>query len=506
MSTQSQEQKISDVMQKHASFLNSMKSEVKGKLFDKLKRSARSHQYGNDTVSSRRLRSDFKSVMDVVNEMGLQSRLFDVIFSANEASEMKRVRSKWLAKDAHPSVEAAQTAWMAKQRQTGGKRDPDPTFGCKKSSLLDAISALEPSAPSSHSCFNQERVVPLALRTPSLTQLSAKHKELHPRRMHIGLDDCLEGSSQFLAQRNHLGMDTIERGHTLAARQYLKFGAPASVRPAIWRLALGLSTVGGADERDSYAALQAAGSGAKSNTQERDDLFSEEIFSTYLDKIYDDPIYFPFGESIERLLTAFSRDKWVRENGAVPLHPMKKIDHQSISMDEGNIPPRGSYPPECLVHFIAPLSLVYEIEADAHAVCLNLFARHWCRLSAISTQPGTLLGLCKTFEDILEGIAPELVSHLLRLGVHPLRIAFPWIQTAFSQYLEARELLLLWDRIIGFNDLALLPVLAVSIFVFRSEVLCMLETGNEVESSFADASRLKVVPLLQAILFQGEIR
>ena len=37
----------------------------------------------------------------------------------------------------------------------------------------------------------------------------------------------------------------------------------------------------------------------------------------------------------------------------------------------------------------------------------------------------------------------------------------------FLGYLETAQLLLLWDRIIGYNTLEILPVLAVAVFAFR---------------------------------------
>lgn len=43
----------------------------------------------------------------------------------------------------------------------------------------------------------------------------------------------------------------------------------------------------------------------------------------------------------------------------------------------------------------------------------------------------------------------------------------PWIMSGFVGYLAPSETLLLWDRIIGFDSLLVLPVLAVAIMTFR---------------------------------------
>ena len=88
--------------------------------------------------------------------------------------------------------------------------------------------------------------------------------------------------------------------------------------------------------------------------------------------------------------------------------------------------------------------------------------------------------------------------------VDPLRIAFNWIFYAFCGYLEIDQVLILWDRIIGYDTLEILPMLACSIFLFRSAALQEGYTEEGVHEVFEDASKLKVVPLLQQFLFLRE--
>ena len=58
----------------------------------------------------------------------------------------------------------------------------------------------------------------------------------------------------------------------------------------------------------------------------------------------------------------------------------------------------------------------------------------------------------------------------------------------------------LWDRIIGFDDLELLPVLAAAIFVYRAKWLLQASEPAHVQRLLADATGLRVVPLLQLFL------
>jgi hypothetical protein len=75
------------------------------------------------------------------------------------------------------------------------------------------------------------------------------------------------------------------------------------------------------------------------------------------------------------------------------------------------------------------------------------------------------------FESLLQQLHPTLCLHLAKLGLPPTDIVFKWIQFAFASYLPARQLLLFWDRVIGFDSLDLVPLLAVAILLFRSSEL-----------------------------------
>ena len=116
-----------------------------------------------------------------------------------------------------------------------------------------------------------------------------------------------------------------------------------------------------------------------------------------------------------------------------------------------------------------------------------------------------LLSLCRLFENLVQRFEPEVFYHLLDLGIQPLQVAFQWIQFAFAGYLEPQETLLLWDRVIGFDRLELLPILAASIFLYRAASLVQCRTADDVRDVFSDPSKIKVIPLLQHFLFSHEM-
>ncbi|KAJ7425362.1 hypothetical protein WISP_23882 [Willisornis vidua] len=94
----------------------------------------------------------------------------------------------------------------------------------------------------------------------------------------------------------------------------------------------------------------------------------------------------------------------------------------------------------------------------------------------------------------------EEVSHILPLSSfaikrtikscgtqRKLRISFKWMVRAFSGYLATDQLLLLWDRILGYNSLEILAVLAAAVFAFRAVNLMEVTSlaAAEVRISFS---------------------
>ena len=130
----------------------------------------------------------------------------------------------------------------------------------------------------------------------------------------------------------------------------------------------------------------------------------------------------------------------------------------------------------------------------------EMWARYWCKLHAFSTQSGSLLPLLRLFEDLLQECTPAVCLHLLRLEVPPGSMAVHWISSGFASFLPVEQTLVLWDRIIGFDSLELLPILAAAVFVYRAKWLLQASEPSQVQRLLADATGLKVVPLLQLFL------
>lgn len=74
---------------------------------------------------------------------------------------------------------------------------------------------------------------------------------------------------------------------------------------------------------------------------------------------------------------------------------------------------------------------------------------------------------------------------------------------AFSGHLPPDQLLLLWDAILGYDCLEILPLLALAILSFRKENIFQVNTLQNVDAVLADLSTISVIPLLQLALMKA---
>ena len=100
-----------------------------------------------------------------------------------------------------------------------------------------------------------------------------------------------------------------------------------------------------------------------------------------------------------------------------------------------------------------------------------------------------------------QDVEPEVCAHLQKLGCPLLELGLPWIVNACVGHLDVEQVLLLWDRIVGFDSLLPLPLLAVAVICCRRHMILKTETKSELLILMDDLSQLNAVALLQGILF-----
>jgi hypothetical protein len=357
--------------------------------------------------------------------------------------------------------------------------------------LLEAIAEIRSPNRSDFLRIEDEWcLVRLSLQTATLSELQAMYSELCPDQ---SPDSCRRDGAGSEAERRLLGQRVLGVGFAPFARQYAKRGVPACLRPKLWRIILGLPPETTEEEQQTLRQLSAE--------VDRLDLITDELYQLDVQAIADDDKFFVFEDRLSEVMMAFSRDSWILENSRVRVHATLR-GHACPGQPSGvAIPPSGVQPFRGLVSYAAPLCFLYVNTAELFHVLREMFASYWCRLNALQSTPDGLLSLLKMFEDLVGRHAPAAVQALLMLDLQPLKIAAAWIQFSFVGVLEVQELLLLWDLILAYDTLALLPVLAAAVFVFRAEAIKSASNVAEVEEMFADGSKLQVIPLLQAFMF-----
>jgi hypothetical protein len=169
--------------------------------------------------------------------------------------------------------------------------------------------------------------------------------------------------------------------------------------------------------------------------------------------------------------------------------------------DETPSPPSGVQPFLGFTNYFAPLCYLYSDQSLLYSTSSSLWRLLWCKLNVLSGDNGTLLHTCKTFENLLGILNPKLFLHLLNLGISPLHVAFPWIQMSFVSFFEIDQLLILWDRVIGYMDLSIFAILSTAIFIARAEPLFLCTNCEKAIAILNEGTRLKVIPLLQMFLY-----
>uniref|UniRef100_A0AAQ5XGQ0 Rab-GAP TBC domain-containing protein n=1 Tax=Amphiprion ocellaris TaxID=80972 RepID=A0AAQ5XGQ0_AMPOC len=294
--------------------------------------------------------------------------------------------------------------------------------------------------------------VPLNVR--DIPQLRQAYSELNLTTGQLGIDDHADiHPDLFESEYVQIGKKVVVEQDSAAAQQYSRQGCSTGLRADLWALIL------------------------NSTNQ-------------------------------SQVLLCFSRDTAVLEhfkyNSATP--PKSYIQGKVGDGDCAVVyPPNGVIPFHGFSMYVAPLCFLYNEPSKLYSVFREMYIRYFFRLHSISSSPSGIVSLCLQFERLLQTHLPQLFYHLRQIGAQPLRIAYKWMVRAFSGYLSTDQLLLLWDRILGYDSLEVVAVLAAAVFAFRAENLMEVTSLASAEAILADLSTLKVMPLIQIFLFATAI-
>uniref|UniRef100_A0A4W6CSX2 TBC1 domain family, member 19 n=1 Tax=Lates calcarifer TaxID=8187 RepID=A0A4W6CSX2_LATCA len=322
--------------------------------------------------------------------------------------------------------------------------------------------------------------VPLNVR--DIPQLRQAYSELNLTTGQLGIDDHAHVHPDlFENDYVQIGKKVVADQDSAAAQQYSRQGCPTGLRAELW--ALILNSTNQPPDVMHYEQL-------KAGVIQHDLLVDNLIYKDVKLTASNDDYYFVFEDFLYQVM-CFS-----------PLYVLMLLFQEEHRMSRIK---QGVCVCVCVCPPVAPLCFLYNEPSKLYSVFREMYIRYFFRLHSISSSPSGIVSLCLQFERLLQTHLPQLFYHLRQIGAQPLRIAFKWMVRAFSGYLSTDQLLLLWDRILGYDSLEVVAVLAAAVFAFRAENLMEVTSLASAEAVLADLSTLKVMPLIQIFLFATAI-
>uniref|UniRef100_A0A8C8EAK6 TBC1 domain family member 19 n=2 Tax=Otus sunia TaxID=257818 RepID=A0A8C8EAK6_9STRI len=333
---------------------------------------------------------------------------------------------------------------------------------------------------------NHLGLIQVPLKVKDIPELKEDFSELGLNIGQLGIDDSAQVPPEFFENEHvRVGQKVLAEQDSAAAQQYVRQGCPTALRADLWALILNISNQ--PEDILYYEQL-------KSNVIQHDLLVDSLIYKDVKLTASNDDYYFVFEDYLYQVLLCFSRDTAVLEHFTYSsATPPRSYIRGKLGMEEYAVfyPPNVNY--NSFILSVAPLCFLYHEPSKLYQIFREMYVRFFFRLHSISSHPSGIVSLCLLFETLLQTHLPQLFYHLREIGAQPLRISFKWMVRAFSGYLATDQLLLLWDRILGYNSL---EVLAGNRTVFTKRPFCFLS-----QAVLADLSTLKVMPLLQIFLF-----
>uniref|UniRef100_A0A8C2NBD9 Rab-GAP TBC domain-containing protein n=1 Tax=Capra hircus TaxID=9925 RepID=A0A8C2NBD9_CAPHI len=344
-------------------------------------------------------------------------------------------------------------------------------------------------------------LIQVPLKVKDIPELKEFFVELGLTTGQLGIDDSTQVPPELFENEHvRIGQKVLTEQDSAAAQQYIRQGSPTALRAELWALILNISSH--PEDILYYEQL-------KTNVIQHDLLVDSLIYKDVKLTASNDDYYFVFEDYLYQVLLCFSRDTSVLSHFAYnSASPPKSYIRGKLGLEEYAVfyPPNGKsnvifYQLIFRILSVAPLCFLYHEPSKLYQIFREMYVRFFFRLHSISSHPSGIVSLCLLFETLLQTYLPQLFYHLREIGAQPLRISFKWMVRAFSGYLATDQLLLLWDRILGYNSLEILAVLAAAVFAFRAVNLMEVTSLAAAEAVLADLSTLKVMPLLQIFLF-----
>jgi hypothetical protein len=147
----------------------------------------------------------------------------------------------------------------------------------------------------------------------------------------------------------------------------------------------------------------------------------------------------------------------------------------------------GIFPIWGITLYTMPICYLYANANDAYIIFREMYIRFFFPLHSLNETTSSIFYQSTLFENLLKEKDSQLYFYLaFDLGVFPLDIAFKWMLYCFVGVLDVEQVLLMWDRMIGYDTTDILALTAAALFWYRREELmqCKSQQDVSVNASF----------------------
>ncbi|XP_046978707.1 TBC1 domain family member 19 [Vanessa cardui] len=470
-------------------------------------------------------KEDFKQTLQqAMKEKGLDTKLRNTVFhwvrtqskqnKLDPLTSLSKASAQW-EKRIHKSLNSmcsdletslAKIRSQSEQEELADKWNELSTYSLDLSKyrpvyapkdFLDVLLTLSGYVPFTREDEPKWEFAHLPLQVKTLDQLRKIYQEWTNGEPLLGVNpnmpSTVPGFATLEAERIGLGERVAVLGYAPVIQEYLKKGSPQCLRAKLW------SQVLGADVKQQQIIYF---NQLKKNVLEVDLMIDKLIFKDVQLTASNDDQYFVFEDLLYQVMLCFSRDgEAARAAGASALRVAVKGRHTPDCLIA--FPPSGVIPFHGFTMYATPFCYLYDDPVQLYFMFRAFYMRYWHRLHYISTHPQGIVSLCLLYERLLEANEPLLWIHFRNININPIRVVFKWLMRAFSGHLPPDQLLLLWDAILGYDCLEILPLLALAILSFRKENIFQVNTLQNVDAVLADLSTISVIPLLQLALMKS---
>ncbi|OUM66474.1 hypothetical protein PIROE2DRAFT_6312 [Piromyces sp. E2] len=338
-----------------------------------------------------------------------------------------------------------------------------------------------PPLPDTYTSFWSS--LPIYIKTPTIEEFRIKFKELDPNYVHLEVlkDLDTDKAVNTLNTRYELGNKIINSSSRLAARQYSKYGLPMFQRVKIYEIML-ISEF--TDNIEAYTYQYCS---SLKNNIIKYELLVDDVVQTDVKQIQNDDSYFIFEDILSKVMYYWTRDHWLipkvyQNNNVNDCGNTEGWFEPFIDNKRKIYPPNGIIPFWGISSYAIPFCYLYDNPDNVYMLFREFYSKYCSKLHTINNPKG-LIYLCQIFEHTFKQLDSVLYFHIQYIiGKSPLEIAFPWIVYSFVGMLDIEQILLLWDRIIGFDSLELIPIAATCIFLYKKDSLLQISGVNELKT------------------------